>query len=95
MEDRYQKRVDEMGNPMACHSCGFKNVATAEYPHRIELGRSEAFNIANLDKPKLLCQLCAGTMTGNALDYPSQYPNADVLKTICYVGNAILAKLEH
>jgi hypothetical protein len=44
---------------------------------------------------RLLCQLCAGTMSGNAEEYPEQFRGHDnVMKTICYVGNAILQALK-
>ena len=42
---------------------------------------------------KSLCALCAGTRSGNAVEYPRQYPNASTLFTVCYVGNLILAEL--
>lgn len=42
-----------------------------------------------------LCRLCASTLAGNAYDYPEQYQGqAAVLKTICYVGNTILAEVK-
>ncbi len=41
-----------------------------------------------------LCSLCAGTLTGNAMAYPAQYEHSDVMKTICYVGNVLLAEIK-
>ena len=44
---------------------------------------------------KWLCELCAHTMAGTALDFPEQYAhNNDVLKAICYVGNTILERID-
>jgi hypothetical protein len=43
---------------------------------------------------KHLCALCASTLAGNALEYPDQYPHRDVLRTICYVGNVLLAAIQ-
>ena len=60
-----------------CESCGF-SIETKEYTYGFD------------NKKMQLCFLCAGTFAGNAAQYPSQYDNADVLKCICFVGNAIL-----
>ena len=41
-----------------------------------------------------LCELCATTMTSNALEYPDQYRegrDADIMRTVCFVGNAVIA----
>lgn len=38
-----------------------------------------------------ICDLCAHTSAGNTVEYPRD--NQDVLRTICYVGNAILAEI--
>ena len=40
-----------------------------------------------------LCSLCANTMAGCALEYGLERSNNDLIETICYVGNAILARL--
>lgn len=39
---------------------------------------------------KWLCDLCASTMTSRCADEPQFYPNLEMMKTICYVGNAII-----
>ena len=41
-----------------------------------------------------LCKLCANTLVGNSVFFPTQYPNADILKIVCYVGNTILEALK-
>jgi hypothetical protein len=38
---------------------------------------------------KNLCHLCACSLAGNAVDYPSQY-DATTLRTICAVGNMVI-----
>ncbi len=80
MAIEYKRMQDDDGEPRDCDSCG--------YPAPLA-----TFQSAPTNEPKTICELCAGTYAGSALDYPSQYPNADVLKTICHVGNAILAEL--
>lgn len=37
------------------------------------------------------CRLCAGTMASRESRYPS--PNTNVLRAICFVGNAIIAEI--
>jgi hypothetical protein len=83
MAIEYKLMQDDGGDPRDCDSC--------DYP--APLAAFDPALLADSREPKLLCELCAGTAAGHALDYPSQYPNADVLKTICHVGNAILAEL--
>lgn len=41
-----------------------------------------------------LCNLCANTPNGNAVFFPDQYQDAHILKTLCYIGNAVLDKLK-
>lgn len=42
-----------------------------------------------------LCDLCAGTPAGQTIPYPRQYEGeASMLRTICYVGNAIIAAIK-
>ena len=66
-----------------CNSCSFKT-DVEEYPN---------CSIRMAQKTMALCALCAGTLAGNAYEYPDHYPDRYVLQTICYVGNAILAEL--
>lgn len=44
-------------------------------------------------KEKWLCGLCAGSLAGNAYEYPEQYECADLYGVVCHVGNAILKAL--
>jgi len=39
------------------------------------------------------CDLCFETFAGNACQYPSQYPNKDVLQHINLVANILLRKI--
>jgi hypothetical protein len=41
-----------------------------------------------------LCDFCHNTLAANANAYPQQYPNADVLKTICWVANYLNEKMD-
>lgn len=73
-----------------CGSCGYETDCTA-YENR----GKEGWHRHSRDRvPKGFvlwkCDLCAGTLAGAATQYPAQYPNVDVLQTICFVGNAIL-----
>lgn len=68
-----------------CDCCGFEGVMVKPYDIRRGAPMGSALG------KKWLCALCAGTMTGNAHEYPEQYGReGEVMKTICYVGNAIL-----
>jgi ribosomal protein L37AE/L43A len=71
-------RAEEATQPEECQSCGYE---THLKPYENGMPRQTYW----------LCELCAGTLAGNAVAYPGQYGEAGtVMKTICYVGNAIL-----
>jgi ribosomal protein L37AE/L43A len=67
-------------NPGECESCHYETPALTYSADRIL-------------RSIWLCDLCAGTLAGNAAKNPVAYPHADVLRTICYVGNVILAEI--
>ena len=74
----------------SCECCGFKPVEVESYRQNRSRFRAE---------PRMarLCRLCAGTMAGNAFEYPEQFSegrSGDVMRTICYVGNAIIESLK-
>ncbi len=71
---------DPQERPDECESCGYETDLKA-YSMCRSLPKSEY---------KWLCNLCAGTMAGNAYEYPEQYENVPLFQTVCYVGNAIL-----
>lgn len=66
-----------------CDCCGYKT----------KLSKYERDRTKEDPKPDpmFICALCAGTYAGDTLQYPKE--SADVLKTICYVGNAILHEI--
>ena len=64
-----------------CDSCNYETKELEFYP----------FNMR--EDGSWLCELCAGTLAGNALEYPEQFRDRRILQTICYVGNVILAKI--
>lgn len=71
-----------------CSSCGYdKNPVTpyVVYPMG-PLGRPTSVT-------RMLCDLCSQTMTGVAAEYPQYFRDPDALKTVCYVGNAILFEI--
>jgi hypothetical protein len=63
-----------------CDACDAVNVIVQKYLPRCG-GRCT--------EDKFLCEYCARTMSGNALDYPDQYPDRTVLFTICAVANML------
>jgi hypothetical protein len=68
--------------PENCASCDFETSALQQYPLR-------------MGQPGLwLCELCAGTPAGNAAAFPEQHgDDGNLLATICYVGNVLLAEI--
>jgi hypothetical protein len=70
-----------------CDACHFGPVLLTEYPQGMKPTETKA-----------LCGLCARTLTGRLADGYSRthsvWEHADVLRTVCFVGNAILAHLE-
>jgi hypothetical protein len=66
--------------PEECNSCSYETAALTRYDSMKTGG-----------EPRWLCQLCAGTLAANALEYPHHFTDGGViLQTICYIGNAIL-----
>lgn len=63
-----------------CDACGFVT----------DVEPFERQGVFHRGQKKQLCALCAGTMTGAAMDYAYMERDLNTLKTICYVGNAIL-----
>jgi hypothetical protein len=71
-----------------CTCCGFETQKLHIY-----CDRSERTNLTGVDA-FAQCDLCFSTFAGNAERYPSQYPNGDVLKHICFCTNSILQAIE-
>jgi len=75
--------------PDECECCGFKTEAITAYRTNRNFPKGPC-------PDKWLCNLCASTMAGTAHEYPEQYFEGragEVLKTICFVGNTILAAI--
>ena len=76
----------EEQKPEACYACGFETSELNDY---------KTSNMPE-EESMWLCGLCASTMSGTAYQYPNNFPDrsADVIHTICYVGNLILKELK-
>lgn len=77
-------------NPGECQCCGFetKKLRLFRLPTTIAGGGQVRRNV-----PFWFCALCASTPASNAHCYPGQYPDAGIMRTVCYVGNALLQAL--
>lgn len=72
--------------PEECDCCDYETAALESY--RPNVG-------ARSQRERWLCRLCAGTMTSTYDEYPEQHDHdaLALMKTVCYVGNAILDAL--
>ena len=72
--------------PEECECCGFETTELKAYdapPLSDRSGEKDWF-----------CILCAGTMASNSVQYPRSYEETGVvMRTVCYVGNAIIAEI--
>ena len=80
IEYKYVKTDDSFED---CNSCG------AEAPV-FEFTQNRNFPREN--NKVFLCELCSSTRIGNAHEYPEQFPDHVLMKTIAAVGNIILDK---
>jgi hypothetical protein len=73
---------EERDDPPECECCKAKAVPLTEYrPNVMGIHR----------EPRLLCDLCAGTMTSTLDDYKhSRGDHVEIMKVVCFVGNEIL-----
>lgn len=78
--------MSEAENRGVCECCGYvtDDVAQLKKLETAHTGGSDFY----------CCSLCASTPTLNAHRYPGRYEGADVMKTVCYVGNVLLAALK-
>ncbi len=81
---------DERELTGVCSFCQFEGAKTKIYKMTTEFVKG---SMADQD-PIEFCDICAGSMAGNAYCYPSQYPNIEVMKMISTVGNMIMAKID-
>ena len=70
-----------MDAPESCQSCGYETKLTPYGMTR---------NFPRESGEKWLCELCAGTMTGTAYEYPEQFECVQLMQVVCYIGNTIL-----
>lgn len=73
----------------ACDCCRAERVPLRV--SRLDDGRLYAIREAT-DEPPFwaICDLCAGTMASTWVQYDHERNEAEILKAICHVGNAIL-----
>jgi hypothetical protein len=83
-----------------CDSCGYEPVAVKAYHRAANVEHDWRQGLLDDAYPdgaypwKWLCELCANTATPLFLDYRHRMtPESDVMRTVCYVGNRILAEL--
>lgn len=84
---------DDAENPQECVACQFETTDVSDYGYARE-GDHTRHHLPKERAHKWLCLLCAATPSGNAVEYPEQYPYVSTMRTICYVGNVILAALD-
>jgi hypothetical protein len=71
--------------PDECEGCGFDRAPIKGYRKQSTQPRDELM---------YLCDLCASTKSAAAVDFPRQFlENREVLATICYATNEILATI--
>jgi hypothetical protein len=72
------KKIDE------CDCCQFSPVEVTRYTSQFPGEPTEAW----------YCDLCAGTITSREASGRGGYERTVILKTICHVGNAIIAAIK-
>ena len=77
--------------PEQCYCCGFETDKLTLYAN---METTLAGSGATRRDDFWYCDLCAGSAASNFSRYPTVAPSAsEVLRTICYVGNAIIAAI--
>lgn len=71
--------MTDEATPNECECCQFSPVAVKSYRDHFE------------NRDRYYCELCAGSLASTYSR--GGRPDAPVLQTICYVGNAILAAI--
>lgn len=77
--------------PEACHCCGFET-------DKLTLYANVETTLAGSGKTRRddfwYCELCANTSSSMFSRHPNVTPSSsEVMRTICYVGNAIIAAI--
>jgi hypothetical protein len=79
------QRDNSREKPEICQAC---------YYETTELKPYGAFAMSKFPYThKWLCDLCATTFSGNALEYPDQYENRHLMFHVCHVGNVLLSEI--
>lgn len=79
--------------PEECDSCHWVTNTLKEYD---AYGRVQGHGPFTPDDEKTwcwLCEICAGTYAGSAYQFPQGYENHEVLASIAWVTNRIIAEL--
>jgi protein-arginine kinase activator protein McsA len=71
-----------MNPPKECQCCGFEGAELKPY----QVGFPT-------DREVWYCDLCAGTEVSNQSRTQSSPPETRLLKTLCYIGNAVLLQM--
>jgi hypothetical protein len=78
------KQIEVDDEAEECDGCRFPGLELEEY---------EASPVGRRKEPKRLCELCANTFMGNALEYPEQYDNHDAMQIVAFCTNLLLKRL--
>ena len=82
---------EKLENPGECECCGY---ATKKLRYFEKLPTTIAGGGRVREGDFWYCELCCSTPASNADRYPGQYADTDAMKTICYVGNVLLAAIK-
>ncbi len=84
-------RIKDREDGQECDACHYPAKKLTSYPSKNWSGGP-----THPDAHHTLCELCASTKSGSALEYPTHYPNhsAQIMAAVCFVGNLILDKVE-
>lgn len=78
-------------NPGECQCCGYVTKKLVYFP---DLDTTIAGGGKIIRSDFWFCDLCCSTYVSTRYRYPGSSPDIDVMRTVCYVGNVLLAQLE-
>jgi hypothetical protein len=76
--------AEEEVKPTECDCCHYEPVEVTRYTSQFPREPGVAW----------YCDLCAGTITSRIASGSEDYARKEILKVICYVGNAALAAIK-
>ncbi len=80
------RRDNSEEKPDECECCGFETEELIAYPF--------PFMFSDLDTThQWACAFCNDTRASHANAHPENYRDPQMLKAICYIGNAIIAEI--